>query len=93
MFSQKSKKFHSVLSFEANCLALNYPFSSILSKLTSKFEACMNTYFYNQTMSTSTLFHQKHRMINMILSRKSSLTRQDVVLARITRIACHNFVM
>ena len=34
MFLQKSKKFHSVLSFEANGLTLNYWFSSILSKLT-----------------------------------------------------------
>ena len=39
MFLQKSKKFHSVLSFEANGLTLNYRFSSILSRLTSKFEA------------------------------------------------------
>ena len=44
MFLQKSKKFHSVLSFEANGLTLNYRFSSILSRLTPKFEACMNTY-------------------------------------------------
>ena len=41
MFLQKSKKFHSILSFEANGLTLNYWFSSILSKLTPKFEACM----------------------------------------------------
>ena len=38
MFLQKSKKFHSVLSFEANGLTLNYWFSSILSRLTLKFE-------------------------------------------------------
>ena len=44
MFLQKSKKFHSVLSFEVNGLILNYWFSSILSKLTLKFEACMDTY-------------------------------------------------
>ena len=44
MLLQKSKEFHSVLSFEANDLILNYWFSSILSRLTSKFEACMNTY-------------------------------------------------
>ena len=37
MFLQKSKKFHSVLSFEASGLILNYRFSSILFKLTSKF--------------------------------------------------------
>ena len=35
MFLQKSKKFHSVLSFEANGLTSNYWFSSILSRLTS----------------------------------------------------------
>ena len=34
MFLQKSKKFHNVLSFETNGLALNYRFFSILSKLT-----------------------------------------------------------
>ena len=34
MFLQKSMKFHSVLSFEANGLILNYQFSSILSKET-----------------------------------------------------------
>ena len=44
MFLQKSKKFHSVLSFETNGLTLNYWFSSILSRLTLKFEACTNTY-------------------------------------------------
>ena len=44
MLLQKSKEFHNVLSFEANGLTLNYGFFSILSKLTSKFEACMNTY-------------------------------------------------
>ena len=44
VFLQKSKKNHSVLSFEANGLTLNYWFSSILSKFTSKFEACTNTY-------------------------------------------------
>ena len=43
MFLQKSKKFHSVLSFEANGLTLNYWFYFILSKLTPKFEVCMNT--------------------------------------------------
>ena len=48
MFLQKSMKFHSVLSFETNGLTLNYPFSSILSKKTSKFEACMNTYSWKQ---------------------------------------------
>ena len=46
MFLQNPKKFHSVLSFEANGLTLNYLFSSILSKLTPKFEACMNIYFW-----------------------------------------------
>ena len=45
MFLQKSMKFHSVLVFEANGLTLNYRFSFILSKDTSKFEACVNTYF------------------------------------------------
>ena len=44
MFLQKSKKFHSVLSFEANSLTLNYWFSSILSIKTSEFEACTKTY-------------------------------------------------
>ena len=43
MFLQKSMKFHSVLSFEANGLTLNYQFSSILSKLAAKFKAYMNT--------------------------------------------------
>ena len=47
MFLQKSKKFHIVLSFEANGLTLNYQYSSILSKLTPKFETCMNTYSWN----------------------------------------------
>ena len=37
MFLQKSKKFHSVLSFETNGLTLNNRFSFVLSKLTSKF--------------------------------------------------------
>ena len=41
MFLQKLKKLHSVLCFEASGLILNYWFSSILSKLTPKFEACM----------------------------------------------------
>ena len=45
MFLQKSKKFHSVLSFEANGLTLKYWFFSILSKLTPKFEACLNTMY------------------------------------------------
>ena len=44
MFLHKSKKFHSVLSFETGDLILNYRFSSILSKLTLKFEACISTY-------------------------------------------------
>ena len=43
MFLQKSRKLHSVLSFEANGLTLNYWFSSIPSKLTPKFEPCLNT--------------------------------------------------
>ena len=37
MFLQKSKKFHSVLSFEASGLTLNYWFFSLHSKLTPKF--------------------------------------------------------
>ena len=41
MFLQKSKKFDSVLSFEARGLTLNYWFFSIYSKLTPKFEACI----------------------------------------------------
>ena len=45
LYLEKSKKFHSeLLSFEANGLTLNYWFSSILSMLTPKFEACMDTY-------------------------------------------------
>ena len=48
MFLQKSKKFHSVLSFEASDLTLNYWFFSIHSKLTPKFEACINTYFWKE---------------------------------------------
>ena len=44
MFLQKSKKFHGVLSFEASGPTLNYRFSFIHSKLTSKFETCINTY-------------------------------------------------
>ena len=48
MFLQKSKKFHRVLSFGANGLTLNYWFSAILSKLTPKFEACMNVYCWKK---------------------------------------------
>ena len=48
MFLQKSKKFKSVLSFEASDLILNYQFSSIHSKLTPKFKACINTYSWKK---------------------------------------------
>ena len=44
MFLHESMKFHIVLSFEANGMTLNYPFSTILFEETPKFEACMNTY-------------------------------------------------
>ena len=44
MVLQKSIKFCSVLSFEANGLILNYWFSSLISEETPKFQACMNTY-------------------------------------------------
>ena len=44
MILQKSMKFCSVLNFVTNGLILNYQFSTILSKETLKFEACMNTY-------------------------------------------------
>ena len=42
MILQKSMKFCTALSFEANGLTLNYQFS-ILFEETPKFEACMNT--------------------------------------------------
>ena len=47
MLLQKSIKFCSILNFEANSLALNYWFSSILSEETFKFEASMNTNSWN----------------------------------------------